>query len=198
MKAFTLAFNSINCVVTEGIVLRDCVNKKREHVIGIPVITSENSVVEFASHPGLRKDARIFSIDFNPAISKIAATSRDAYEDAALVYIPSSSHLVYDTSSIFESRGYGCFMGGVPTAGRNSARTDALMIVGSSECVYLDCNFKSEKLRTRQVISFDGFELSAGIVTRLSTARAFEPKSPAAGAPTFGTSLGDLFNKTNK
>ena len=192
MKTFTLAFSSASCTVTRGIVLKTCIDTKRKRVIGIPVRTSENIIAEFSPQANVKEGDRLFSIDFTPAILNIGTAKTDEYEDAALVYIPSSPHLIYDTERIFEYRGYGCFMGGVPINGRNSTCTDALLIIGSSECVYLDCLFKKEKIRTRQVVGFDGFELSAGIVSKMNMKPTFESKSPTAKTSTFGTSLADL------
>lgn len=198
MKAFTLSFTSTACIISSGITLQECIDKDRHHVAGLPVNTGENSIIMF-NKPTLKPGDVLTDIDFDRKWSQVPKL-REAYTDVAFIHIPTGSVLDYHSEDIQKARYLGLFYGGLPTDKyRNSGvvRGQAAMLLGASECIYLDCIFERDNLRTKQFISFDGTELSAGIV-RKAVLRHPIPTTVSKIAKTpkpFGTSLADLLTK---
>ena len=118
----------------------------------------------------------------------------------AFIHIPTASVLDHRSEDIQKARYLGLFYGGLPAdgyRGSGSVRGQAAMLLGASECIYLDCIFERDNLRTKQFISFDGTDLSAGIVKKAvlhNTTPAELAKKDKFPKP-FGTSLADLLTK---
>lgn len=198
MKAFTLTFVNDLHQVKLGIVLKECVDREHNRVAGLPVSTGGNSIITF-NDPHLRAGDTVHSIDFDLKWSRVL--KKTEYEDMAFIYIPFSPYIDYRAPVIQRAKMSNCFYGGryhERHANGRSEYTDAVLLLGASECLYLECYSELEKIKSKYSISFDGVELQVGQVMSVKLRPLVEQiteQPPVVSNRAFGTTLGDLLKK---